>query len=326
MSQSEPLVSVVTPVYNTDDFLEQAIRSVLAQTHSNFEYVICDNHSTDRTGEIARDYALKDSRIRVVTPPQFLRQAQNFNYALCQMSSESVYCKMLLADDWLYPECVKSMVALAETNPQIAMVSAYRLIENEVSGYGLSVEKSVISGREACRMYFLDGIFLFATNSSVIYRSDVVRARAPEFHPEERVFFDTDAAFLILEDRDFGFIHQVLSFSRFQPGSLSDEIQYYYPQVIDRLLVLAEHGSKYLTPEELATCVSNIQSYFYECLGREWIRDRFKPRTNKFWEYQRRCLKTVGQTIRPELLALGAARAVLKTLASPLDVARALRG
>ena len=49
-------MSVVTPVYNTGEFIEQAIRSVLEQTYGNFEYIVCNNHSTDATGEIAERY------------------------------------------------------------------------------------------------------------------------------------------------------------------------------------------------------------------------------------------------------------------------------
>ena len=53
---TDPFVSVVTPVYNDEPYLEECIRSVLAQSHEDFEYIICNNHSTDRSGEIAADY------------------------------------------------------------------------------------------------------------------------------------------------------------------------------------------------------------------------------------------------------------------------------
>ena len=56
---SEPFVSVVTPVYNDEPYLEECIKSVLAQSHQDFEYIICNNHSKDRSGEIAGDYAAK---------------------------------------------------------------------------------------------------------------------------------------------------------------------------------------------------------------------------------------------------------------------------
>src|SRR5207253_1129747 len=61
----EPLISVLTPVFNGEDYLAECIESVLAQTYSKWEYIIVNNCSTDRTLEIALDYAKKDGRIRV---------------------------------------------------------------------------------------------------------------------------------------------------------------------------------------------------------------------------------------------------------------------
>jgi len=70
---SQPLVSVLTPVYNGAEFLSECIESVLAQTYQNWEYTIVDNCSTDGTAEIARRYAAKDSRIRLHQNTEFLR-------------------------------------------------------------------------------------------------------------------------------------------------------------------------------------------------------------------------------------------------------------
>ena len=56
----EPLVTVLTPVYNGEDFLAQCIESILAQDYRNFEYIIVNNCSKDRTLEIAQSYAEKD--------------------------------------------------------------------------------------------------------------------------------------------------------------------------------------------------------------------------------------------------------------------------
>src|SRR6266571_2096341 len=57
-------VSVGLPVYNGEPYLAEALDSLLAQTFEDFELIICDNASTDRTGEIARTYAAKDKRVR----------------------------------------------------------------------------------------------------------------------------------------------------------------------------------------------------------------------------------------------------------------------
>ena len=67
-------MSLVTPVYNGEAFLAKCIDSVLAQTYRNFEYLIVNNCSTDRSLEIALDYAGKDNRIRVHRNLLLLRQ------------------------------------------------------------------------------------------------------------------------------------------------------------------------------------------------------------------------------------------------------------
>src|SRR2546422_6850224 len=63
-SSRRPRVSVGMPVYNGERYLAEAVDSLLAQTYEDFEVIICDNASTDRTGEIARSYAARDTRVR----------------------------------------------------------------------------------------------------------------------------------------------------------------------------------------------------------------------------------------------------------------------
>src|SRR3954463_7311084 len=176
-SMTEPFVSVVTCVYNDEPYLEECIKSVLAQSHQDFEYIICNNHSKDRSGEIAADYATKDSRIRVVSPPEFLSQAKNFNFALREISSRAKYCKMLLSDDWMYPQCLAQMIQVAESNPRIALVSAYRLIEEQPDGFGVPVGQSSFRGNEACRWQLLDTAHPFGSQSTVMYSAEIVRSR-----------------------------------------------------------------------------------------------------------------------------------------------------
>ena len=134
---TQPLVTVLTPVYNGEKYLAECIESVLAQTYSNWEYCIINNRSTDRSLEIANSYAARDPRVRVITNVEFVGIIENHNIAFRQVSTESKYCKVLHAPDWLFPDCLTKMVELAEANPSVAIVGAYSLKNDKVICDGL---------------------------------------------------------------------------------------------------------------------------------------------------------------------------------------------
>ena len=60
-----PIMSVIVPVYNTEQYLHRCIDSILTQTYTDFELLLIDDGSKDKSGDICDEYALKDSRIRV---------------------------------------------------------------------------------------------------------------------------------------------------------------------------------------------------------------------------------------------------------------------
>jgi glycosyltransferase involved in cell wall biosynthesis len=313
-----PFVSVVTPVYNDDPYLEECISSVLSQSHQDFEYIICNNHSTDRSGEIAADYASKDSRIRVVSPPEFSPQATNFNFALRQISSRSKYCKMLLSDDWLYPQCLQEMIDVAESNPRIALVSAYRLIEKQPDCFGVPVRHSSFPGTEPCRWQLLGTAYPFGSQSTVMYSAQVVRDRAPSFFPENRFFMDVDVAFRILRDADFGFVHQVLSFSRYQPETVTDTASHFNWWPLLQYLMMEQYGRDFLSRPEFEERYDEVTKQLYTGLGEQWLKDMLRvKKRNEFWEFQQKHLGDIGVELRPALLARGVVAAGLSLLGSP---------
>ena len=324
MNDGAPRVSVITPFYNTADYLAECIASVLAQTFRDFEYVLVDNYSTDGSGEIARQFAETDDRIRLVSPPQFLSQCDNFNFALGQMSPQVTFCKMVLADDWLFPRCLDEMVALAESNPSVGLVSSYQVAETEPWGFGLPIDRTVFTGREAGRAHLIDGVFPFGNQTAVMYRAQLIRDR-PEFFDDARVFFDTDTAFRILTEHDFGFVHQVLSFNRDHPGSISERIRSFAPHVADRWIVLRNFGRDFLSDAEFDERVESVERYYYEGLAAQWLRERWSERNDDYWAYQRRCVSAAGATLDRRRLAVGVARVLAKRALSPLDLVKSAR-
>src|SRR5690242_9547360 len=122
MPQTEPLVSILTPVYNGEKHLAQCIRSILAQDYTNFEYIIVNNCSTDKTLEIAESFARQDPRIRIHNNTEFLSVVDNHNNAFSLIPEDAKYCKIVGADDWLYPNCISELVKVAEEYPTVGMV------------------------------------------------------------------------------------------------------------------------------------------------------------------------------------------------------------
>jgi hypothetical protein len=82
MSEVAPPVTVAMPVYNGEDYIDRALRALQAQEFADFELIIRDNASTDRTEEIAREFAASDPRIRYVRNPENIGGARNSNALL----------------------------------------------------------------------------------------------------------------------------------------------------------------------------------------------------------------------------------------------------
>src|SRR5438093_7806524 len=105
-TREQPLVAVVTPVYNGEAFLAECIESVLGQTYTHFEYVIFDDGSTDASTEIALKYAQKDGRIRIERSPVCLGVMESHNAVFNLIAPAAKYCKVCSPVYLLFSECV----------------------------------------------------------------------------------------------------------------------------------------------------------------------------------------------------------------------------
>jgi glycosyltransferase involved in cell wall biosynthesis len=115
------LISVVMPAYNADPFISQAIDSVLAQTWRDFELIVVDDGSTDRTLEIAKRYAAQDVRIKVYSHPN-KGTAPTLNRCIELASSEWVF--LMHADDLMRPNRLERQLAFVREHPELAVASS----------------------------------------------------------------------------------------------------------------------------------------------------------------------------------------------------------
>ena len=134
-----PSVSIGLPVYNGELYLEKSIQSLLAQTRDDFEILISDNHSSDRTREICESYARADRRIRCTRNPENLGAAENYNRVFRQAAGR--YFKWASHDDLCAPEFLARCVAVLETDPSVVLCyPRTTFIDEEGNSIGLYEE------------------------------------------------------------------------------------------------------------------------------------------------------------------------------------------
>ncbi len=319
MSSQAPLVSVVIPVYNGEEFLADAIRSVLGQTYQNFDLTVGNNHSTDGTLEIAERFAAEDARIRVVTYPEFVSVVDSHNMAFTLASPEAKYVKILGADDWFFPHCIEELVKVAEAHPTVGMVTSYVLAGSRVAWDGLPYPSTFMSGRDVCRLRLLHNIKVFGGPSSSLIRADITREQRPFYNPLN-YHGDNEAYLELLENHDFGFVHQVLSYLRKGEASRTtsylERVNSYPAADVDEA---TKFGPIYLTEEECRRKLKQVWKRYYRFLGHSV----FELRGREFWHYHLVHVRNLGYRISYPRIALHAGLRLADIVFNPL---RTLRG
>lgn len=120
------LVSVLMGIYNCADTLGESIESILAQTHENFELIICDDGSTDNSYDIAKSYAHKDSRIILLKNERNLTLGPTLN--VCLAHAKGKYCARMDADDVSVSERFEKQIEFLEKNSEFDVVGSFMQI------------------------------------------------------------------------------------------------------------------------------------------------------------------------------------------------------
>ena len=115
------MLSVLMPAYNAAAYIGEAIESTLAQTVRELELLVIDDGSTDGTGNVAREYARSDPRVRVVSQPN-AGIANTLNAGLEMLASEWVF--LMHADDVMMPNRLERQLAFLAQNPDVAVASS----------------------------------------------------------------------------------------------------------------------------------------------------------------------------------------------------------
>lgn len=209
-SVNDSLVSIIVPIYNAEKYLDSCIQSVLRQTYTNWELILIDDGSTDKSGRIAEEYGFADERIAV-----FHQKNLGVSLARNQGIDEATgnYVVFLDADDELIEDCLAKTVNIAEeTN---ADVVAGRSCENQE----LFQDRIIWTGAEALENSLKDHLFTYSACAKLIRREFIGKTR---FTPDIRINEDSYFVFqLLCKQNVFVLTNDVIYFYRANSESSS---------------------------------------------------------------------------------------------------------
>ena len=127
--KNNPLVSILIPTYNSVDFVEDTVRSIMNQTYTNIEIVIVDDASTDGTMKILEKLSKEDKRIKLSQNKKNLGITDNMNNGIHKCIGK--YIAILDGDDWAYPYRIEEQVKLMEKDEEVVLCAGYMDICDE---------------------------------------------------------------------------------------------------------------------------------------------------------------------------------------------------
>jgi glycosyltransferase involved in cell wall biosynthesis len=227
-----PKVSIGLPVYNDDGFLTQTLDCLLSQSYRDFELVICDNASTDKTEEICRSYANRDSRVRYHRNSDNLGVSRNFNLSFHLSRGE--YFKWAAANDLCATDMIERCVEVLDQRPDAVLCFAKTRIIDErgevCADYDDQLDLQGDRPSERFRM-LLRGISM----SNVAY--GVCRSSALRLTRLEKPYSNSDTALLaelvlcgkFVEVPDTSFLRRMFEGSTERYPSPYDRMEMYEP-------------------------------------------------------------------------------------------------
>lgn len=207
---TDPLISVIMPAYNAESYVSEAIRSVIAQSYQNWELLVVDDGSEDKTGEIVRSFT--DPRIRRFTQQNKGVSAAR-NLALYQMQGE--YFCFLDSDDVLPPTSIEARYAVFMQDPAVRFVDGYAHIKNSDMTEILNDYTPDFRGNPLYELLKLNGNCFYG-NTWMIKRMP-----GQSYHFDENASHAEELLFYLSISREgrFSFTTDFVLFSRIRPAS-----------------------------------------------------------------------------------------------------------
>ncbi|PJA86620.1 MAG: hypothetical protein CO141_03860 [Candidatus Moranbacteria bacterium CG_4_9_14_3_um_filter_42_9] len=250
----QPLISVIVPVYNHAKFIGDTIESVISQTFQNWELLIVDDCSTDKSWEIIQEYEKKDSRIKAFRNEMNKGLIPNWKFLID--TSKGEYLAFLEGDDVFCKENLAEKMLIFEKFPDLGMVycnfkviddDGSILIRNFYKKLGtVTYQNKIISPAE----YLCSRMTPFSTYSQIMIRRAVIEVSGypRSFAPDEKVFLpsDWDFNFLVSTKNRVHFVNDILLKYRKHSNNSSAAT----PKVAEHLSMILDSYEKEFSKEQ----------------------------------------------------------------------------
>lgn len=212
----KPAISVVMPMYNAERYVEDAVRSVLAQTFTDFELIVVNDGSTDGSGPIVDRIAAGDGRMRVIHLEKNVGNSRANNHGFAEACGRYIAC--MDADDVCHPQRLEKQVAFMDIHKDVGLVATqyWRLAPTgEILRKTRSRLQPVVIG-----FYLFFGVPF--CNPTTFFRREVVEAFLPDvYDPALKAAADYDFLRRVAGRWAMAVLPDYLFYYRINPNGLS---------------------------------------------------------------------------------------------------------
>ena len=217
-------ILVFVPTYNSEKYLRECLDSVLNQTFQDWECVISDDASTDKSVEIAREYEKKDPRFKVLTHGENIGAANNWNRA--KENNKSFATKILCADDYLMLDALKEQLDILKRNETAIVFSERHIIFPNGRKLHPKLPKyaSNISFNDAFKFYINLGRNIFGEPVTALFRTDLF-VKSEGFDSRFEYAIDTSGYIAIARGHNVTFDNSVVGAFRVSKSQWSHKLR-----------------------------------------------------------------------------------------------------
>jgi glycosyltransferase involved in cell wall biosynthesis len=256
----QPLVSILMTSYNREEYIAEAIESVLASTYKNFELIIVDDCSVDKTVSIAKSFSLKDKRIRLYVNEKNLGDYPNRNQATSYASGE--FLMFVDSDDKLLESGIENCIKTMKLFPQSSFGIFY--LHSRESPFLLD------SNRAISKHFFEKSFLTIGPGGTIIKRTyfEKINRYPTKYGPANDMYFNLKAVC----SSPVVLLPFVFFFYRMHDGQelnnkysyLVNSYQYLNDALLELTLPLTDKQKKWLVKKNKRRFVVNISKFFFK--------------------------------------------------------------